>query len=327
MLVTSCGGGGGGGGGISIQGSREVLVSDLSFPVRIGELDSEVLIFSELSTGKVSTFNKKSGDVTELIRFPGFLGSGLSISGLMVDREFERNGFVFLYHGTAELGKNVLTRLEIKNGKLAGRLQLRSFSSPSVHNGGGMYQFSNGNILLGIGDGNNPALAQDVNRVEGKILLINRNGDLIDSSNGLPGGIYALGFRNPFGIDGDGDGVIFVADNGPECDDKIARLVSGGNYGWRMDYQCGVNIEGHIQPEFLWAKSEGLTDILLFKGLILVPHFNTNRLLALKFTGAYSGVTEEIELISNGTEPIIDLLKTKNQEVLYTTPKGILRLK
>jgi len=323
LILISCGGGGGGS-----SSSTGPIVSGLSFPVRAGELDSKNLIIAELTTGRVFIFNRETAESTDLLTLAPFSGSGLGISGLLVDRDFGGNGYVFIYHGTGESGRNVLTRIEIKDNKVAKRLQLQLLTPPSGHNGGGMYQLSNGDILLGIGDGGNPSYSQDLTKLEGKILIFNRDGQFIETNSGLPKGIYALGFRNPFGISGKGNDHLFIADNGPDCDDEVNKLSLGGNYGWRKNYECGKHLAGHLAPIYSWSPSQGLTDILFvdtgsFQNTLVISHYNTNTLTSLPLNDELSAVTGEIELIKNGTDPIIDLLETENRTILYTTPTTV----
>lgn len=321
-LLISCGGGGGGGSDETLQ-----EFSDFLYPVRIGELDRNNLIVAELTSGKLLSLNRETNERVELQTLAPFTGNGLGISGLLVDKDFSSNGYVFVYHGTGESGRNVLTRFTIRDNKVDKRDQLLLLTSPSGHNGGGMYQLSNGNILLGIGDGGNPAYSQDLSRLDGKIIIVDRNGAYIDLNNGLPKGVYAIGFRNPFGIDGFNDENIFVADNGPDCDDEVNLLLSGGNYGWRENYECGKVLPNHQAPIYSWSPSQGITDLLTSKNdTLLVSHYNTNTLLSLKLNGDHTKVEAENEIIKNAKDPIIDLLSTENQDILYSTPTNINKL-
>ncbi len=328
-LLSSCGGGGGG--STDASNSEAPIVEGAAYPVRFGELSNKKLIVAELTTGRVFIFNRENGEVSDLISLAPFSGSGLGISGLLVDKDYNSNGYVFIYYGTGESGRNVLSRFQIKDDKIQKRTQLQLFTSPSGHNGGGMYQLSNGNILLGIGDGGLPAHAQDPNKLEGKIVLISREGELMESNNDLPKGIYAKGFRNPFGITGDGDKNIYVADNGPDCDDEVNKLIKGGNYGWRENYECGKHLAGELAPIYSWSPSVGLTDILHVSNIapndqLIVSHYNTNTLIALRLDKSGEIIVREKVVFQNAEEPVIDLLQTKDGEILYSTATSILSL-
>jgi hypothetical protein len=316
LFHSSCGGG-------SSSGNLEVIISDIAFPVRIGVLDADHLLVAELTTGFVFRYNRKTQERNNVIGFRGFSGEGDGISGLLVDREYELNGYVYIYHIDND-GRNVLSRLVIRDGSLKENRVLKTFSQKGSHNGGGMYQLPDGSILLGIGDGDSPGFAQDVTRFEGKIVILNRNGELLDAENGLPQGIFALGFRNPFGIDGEGSDEIFVSDNGPECDDEINVLQSGGNYGWRAGYECGVHLPAHISPLYVWNPSEGITDLvyLVSRKMLITSLFSSNSLRSLQLDSMGMIVVQENQILIHD-EPIIALNAVNDNEVLFSTPTKI----
>lgn len=89
-------------------------------------------------------------------------------------------------------------------------------------------------LYVSMGDGMvDPDVAQDDNDLRGKILRLNLDGS-IPSDNPNPASyIYAKGLRNPFGAAWRGsDGHLYISDNGPAVDDRIAKILPGENYGW-----------------------------------------------------------------------------------------------
>ena len=84
-----------------------------------------------------------------------------------------------------------------------------------------------------VGDGGEPANAQNPASVSGKVLRINPDGT-IPSDNPIAGSpVWALGLRNSFGFDFQPHtGDLWLTENGPTEDDEINRIVRGGNYGW-----------------------------------------------------------------------------------------------
>lgn len=94
-----------------------------------------------------------------------------------------------------------------------------------------------GKMYLNTGDGlTTPETAQDDKDPRGKVLRLNLDGS-IPSDNPVDGSpVYAKGFRNPFGAAWrKSDRSLYISDNGPRTDDRIARVVPGGNYGWSPD--------------------------------------------------------------------------------------------
>jgi glucose/arabinose dehydrogenase len=81
-----------------------------------------------------------------------------------------------------------------------------------------------------------PETAQNDNDLRGKVLRLNLDGS-IPEDNPIEGSpVYAKGFRNPFGAAWrKSDRSLYISDNGPRTDDRIARVAPGGNYGWSPD--------------------------------------------------------------------------------------------
>jgi len=98
-------------------------------------------------------------------------------------------------------------------------------------------------LLVGLGDDNDRAAAQNLDRFNGKILRINK-----ENGEGLPDNpfwngdgksvrsrVWALGMRNPFRFvfHPKRADVLFVSENG-EATDRISRVTRGSNGGWNQ---------------------------------------------------------------------------------------------
>ena len=91
-----------------------------------------------------------------------------------------------------------------------------------------------GKLYVNMGDGMiNPDVAQDDNDLRGKILRLNLDGSIPEDNPNPESYIYAKGLRNPFGAAlRKSDDHLYISDNGPAVDDRIAKIVPGGNFGW-----------------------------------------------------------------------------------------------
>lgn len=89
-------------------------------------------------------------------------------------------------------------------------------------------------LYVNVGDGMvAPRVAQDDNDLRGKILRMNYDGSVPDDNPTRGSYVYAKGVRNPFGAAWRrSDHSLYVSDNGPERDDRIAKIEAGKNYGW-----------------------------------------------------------------------------------------------
>ncbi len=89
--------------------------------------------------------------------------------------------------------------------------------------------------------------------------------------------IYALGFRNPWGLSFDAEGTLWLADVGQELFEEVNIVQKGGNYGWSFREGMGkyparldAPPEGtsFVDPIFAYDHSQGIsiTGGLVYRG-------------------------------------------------------------
>lgn len=89
-------------------------------------------------------------------------------------------------------------------------------------------------LYVNFGDGMiDSSTAQNDKDLRGKVLRLELDGS-VPTDNPTPGSpVFAKGFRNPFGaVWRHSDRHLYITDNGPHVDDRVARVEAGGNYGW-----------------------------------------------------------------------------------------------
>ena len=98
-----------------------------------------------------------------------------------------------------------------------------------------------GKLYVHMGDGFTSSTALNINSFRGKILRVNLDGSaptdnpFYNAGDGINAKdyIFTYGLRNPFGGAWRlSDGYHYEVENGPSHNDRIARMISGGNYGW-----------------------------------------------------------------------------------------------
>ena len=283
--------------------------SGFNLPIRVSHLASGKSLVADAGSGELILADFETGERDTLATFDVSDDFSIAINGLLVDREFSENAYVFVYHGNSQSVKNQLTRLELRNEMVVSRQTISILSDAGGHNGGGMYQFENGDILLGSGDHLDPANAQDPNSLAGKLILLNREGEILDPA-------YASGLRNPFGVSGT-DGLLFVIDNGPECDDEINLIRRGANYGWGDDYVCGQD----STALFRWPESLGTTDILFRGGRLFTSRFNEGHITVFNYSDNQLFIERVIPTVDISA-PLIDVSLNKAGSILFSSQDG-----
>jgi len=97
-------------------------------------------------------------------------------------------------------------------------------------------------LYIGMGQRGSTSGLQNITNLFGKVLRINRDGSIpsdnpfFNTATGKNRAIWAMGFRNPFGISfQNGTGRLFVNDVGStltSAREEINDVVAGTNYGW-----------------------------------------------------------------------------------------------
>ncbi len=103
-----------------------------------------------------------------------------------------------------------------------------------------------GALYVHMGDGFETATALDLNSFRGKILRLNPDGSappdnpFYSEADGITATdyIFAYGFRNPFGGSWrSADGRHYEVENGPEVNDRFAKVLAGTSYGWNGTHE------------------------------------------------------------------------------------------
>ena len=172
--------------------------------------------------------------------------------GLVADPAYATNRYVYLYAGygaganptsnrvirLTDNGTNLVSPVTIFNGGIA---------SDDNHDGGRMAFGPDCMLYVTTGDIHQPALPQNLDSLNGKILRMTSTG-AAPADNPFPGAgargyVWSYGHRHPQGLAWDAQGRMWESEHGPSGEahapagaktgsDEINRIDKGANYGW-----------------------------------------------------------------------------------------------
>jgi len=235
--------------------------------------DGQTIFFTERCRGL--SVRLANGNVARLF---GTTGSNLvaadlwcegqsGMNGVAIDPDFANNRFIYVYMASnlSSPRTNRVIRLMLSADLMSASARtdiINNVAYKNVANGvGGAGAHSGGRLRFGpdgflyvtTGDNHNPTLPQDLSRLGGKVLRVDRNGAPAAGNNTPAGGdahIFTYGHRNVQGISfRPGTGQPFISEHGPNHSDEVTPLVAGGNGGWdpenRPTLTCPDNYCGY----------------------------------------------------------------------------------
>ena len=225
----------------------EKAVTGLSLPVNIAfvrdpkkDRGAPLFYVSELygkikvvtNEFKVSVFAEKLLNYEPDFRMPGTGESGLT--GIAAHEKGDV--FASMIYKDKEKFKNKVVRFTTRDGLKADKSEtiLDNILSTNAAHQIQALTIHDEKLFVNIGDGMiNPDVAQDDNDLRGKILRMNLDGSIPEDNPDPKSYVFAKGLRNPFGAAWrESDDHLYISDNGPAVDDRIAKILPGENYGW-----------------------------------------------------------------------------------------------
>jgi glucose/arabinose dehydrogenase len=257
--------------------------------------------------------------------------------GIVLDPDFARNGFVYLYYSYAGAGGatlNRLVRMHDTNGAGTDEtILVDNIPGSSNHDGGRIAFGPDGKLYVATGDGEQQARAQDPSSPGGKILRLEKDGS-VPSDNPFPGSpVFSLGHRNVQGLAFQPDtGVLFETEHGPSgffpacCQDEVNRIEAGANYGWPI--VTGTPGDARFRDPVAWsgnvdtwapAGAAFATRPGPLRGSLLFATLRGQHLHRVVFTPDGRGVAFEERLLVNQYGRLRDVYEIATGEFLVLT--------
>lgn len=255
--------------------------------------DDRVLVTEQAGTLRI--LNTTSGNANSISGVPrvSFGGQG-GLGDVVLHPNFRDNNLV--YFSYAEAGDDntsgaIVARARLSLSGDGGSLENVETiwtQDPKVNGQGHfshriLFNGDNSTLFISSGDRQQFFPAQDMGTNLGKIIRLNDDGSIpegnpfADQGNDtLAAQVWALGVRNPLGIDFDADGRLWEIEMGPRGGDELNVIERGDNYGWPL-VSDGVHYNGteipdsDTRPEFVqsrvsWTPVISPASMLVYRG-------------------------------------------------------------
>jgi glucose/arabinose dehydrogenase len=203
--------------------------------------------------------------------------------------------------------------------------------STGNHFGGRLVFDGKGYLYIGLGENNQRATAQDLDKLQGKVVRLTDQGKVPPDNPFVnqPGArpeIWSYGIRNPQGMAmNPWSDTLWLNEHGPRGGDEINIPECGKNYGWPLATH-GVNYSGLPIPEakgqkvagtetplFFWPQSPAVSGMAFYNAntfpqwqhKLFVGALKTQEIIVLNVDG--NKVTEEGRILTDRKQRIRDV--------------------
>lgn len=273
--------------------SLEPLVSGLEHPWGLAILPQQQGFLITERPGRLRWLDTAGRLSPPLAGVPAVYGKGQGgLLDVALSPDFARERWVYLSY--AEVGEDGQAGTAVGRGRLAvDNSALEDFSvifrqtpklSTGAHFGSRLVFDAQGYLFITLGDNNQRAAAQDLDKLQGKVVRLHADGRVPDDNpwvgqTGVRAEIWSYGHRNPQGAAlNPWSGQLWTHEHGPRGGDEINIPKAGKNYGWPLATH-GVNYSFLPIPEaqgkvvagtepalHVWAKSPALSGMAFYDG-------------------------------------------------------------
>lgn len=304
------------------------------------------ILYGELQTGRIRWLDTHTGARATFFTVPNLATRGeQGLLGVALGRNYPDDRRVWAYVTRTVSGtvRNQLLRIQADGRGFA---VLRSFPATQYHDGGRIMFGPDGKLYVVVGDNDNPALAQDLGSLAGKMLRLNQDGTVPSDNPRPPSPIIGYGIRNSFGFTFDPrSGRLWETENGPQCNDEINLVARSRlkNYGWGPSQACSsppsapwnTNRDGPspVMPKRFFPIPPALTGAAFCRrcklssgGQLFFGAYNTGTIHRAKLNSARTEIISQAPFYDHPNSVLSLETPLGGGPIYFSTPTNILRL-
>lgn len=347
----------------SEQGTLEVttLTQGLEHPWALAFLPDRqgMLVTERPGNLRLVTLNGKLSDPISGVPDVWAKGQG-GLLDVVLSPDFKQDRTVYLSYAEGA-GKGDKAGTAVGRGQLSADLKtLENFKvifrqepklSVGNHFGSRLVFDRDGYLFITLGENNDRPTAQDLDKLQGKVVRIYPDGRVPDDNpfvgqNGVRPEIWSYGQRNPQGAAlNPWTGVLWETEHGPRGGDELNVIERGKNYGWPLathgiNYSgqpipeaTGKTAEGTVGPHHVWEKSPGLSGMAFYDAdrfkvwqhNVFMGALVSHELIRLQFNGdkvvheerLMGELNKRIRDVRQGPDGYLYVLTDESDGVLY----------
>jgi glucose/arabinose dehydrogenase len=331
--------------------TQQVVKSGLNYPASFTFDPSGRIFYGELKGGRIHILNPATKKDKVFFTIPNLetTGGEQGLLGIALHPNYPGTPDVYAYASRPVNGvtRQHFLRIRDSGGTGTDMRSLLRIPSGAHHNGGHIAFGPDGMLYAAVGDNFDPANAQNLNTLVGKVLRMTPVGTIPASNPDPTSYIIGYGIRNSFGFGFDPQtGRMWEAENGPECNDEINLIdrFSVRNYGWGPSWTCltppspplNTNQDGPTPdlPEFFWTDRQAPTGTAFCSGCQLgsasagkmfVAQYNDRRLRRFALNSTRTGIVGSSIVYTAPSKPL-SLERARDGRLYFSTAGAIYRL-
>lgn len=257
----------------------ETIATGLTAPWGLAFLPDGDAVVTERDTARVLLVG---GDAPHEVTEIGTIGEAApqgegGLLGVAVSPTYDRDRTLYFYVSTDRDNRIVTATLD-KGGLSRTNPILTGIPLGGIHDGGRIAFGPDGYLYASTGETGEPALAQDLDSLGGKILRVTKKGKPVPL-NPNADELYSWGHRNVQGLAWTDDGQLWASEFGQNTFDELNRIEAGGNYGWPEYEGEGGTADGFVDPQAVWGTDVASPSGLAFAdGALWMAALRGNRL-------------------------------------------------